>query len=108
MQTQPCQGLLGGFLETTQTLVQQDGQVGLWMTAGTRRGNAARSTAQRRETDEGQLAELQKVTDLKLAVTHRSGDAVNAALAKYQLPAKPVVVEDLDGELAPPGAVRGA
>eukprot|EP00913_Durusdinium_trenchii_P021187 g19905.t1 len=66
-----------------------------------------------RADDEGQLAELQKVTDLKLAVTHRSGDAVNAALAKYQLPAKPVVVEDgwhsetwspdfdLDGELAP-------
>lgn len=58
---------------------------------------AATATAK----DEGQLAELQKVTDLKLAVTHRSGDAVNAALAKYQLPAKPVVVEDLDGELAP-------
>eukprot|EP00435_Cladocopium_sp_Y103_P055273 s765_g18.t1 len=56
--------------------------------------------------DESQLAELQKVTDLRLAVTHKSGDSVNAALARYQLPASPVVVEDpcssmqdLDGEL---------
>lgn len=50
--------------------------------------------------DESQLAELQKVTDLRLAVTHKSGDSVNAALARYQLPASPVIVEDLDGELA--------
>lgn len=50
--------------------------------------------------DESQLAELQKVTDLRLAVTHKSGDSVNAALARYQLSASPVIVEDLDGELA--------
>lgn len=51
--------------------------------------------------DESQLAELQKVTDLRLAVTHTAGDSVNAVLARYPLPASPVIIEDLNGELIP-------
>ncbi|CAJ1394147.1 unnamed protein product [Effrenium voratum] len=48
--------------------------------------------------DEAALAELEKVTDLRLAVTHKAGDSVNPALAKYPLPEEAVSV-DLDGSL---------